>query len=55
MLARVMNSLIVGMRPWDPAIFGGVAGGLMLVALLASYVPSLRATRVDPVEALRGG
>jgi ABC-type antimicrobial peptide transport system permease subunit len=55
MIARVMNSLIVGMRSWDPAVFGGVAGGLMLVALLASYVPSLRATQVDPVEVLRGG
>jgi len=55
MLARVMNSVIVGQRSWDPAVFGGVAAGLMLVAVLASYVPSLRATRVDPVEVLRGG
>ena len=55
MLARVMNSVIVGQRSWDPAVFGGVAAGLMLVAMLASYVPSLRATRVDPVEVLRGG
>jgi ABC-type lipoprotein release transport system permease subunit len=51
----VMNSVIVGQRSWDPAVFGGVAAGLMLVAMLASYVPSLRATRVDPVEVLRGG
>ncbi|MEI9975930.1 MAG: ABC transporter permease [Ignavibacteriota bacterium] len=54
MLARVMNGLIVGMRSWDPAVFAGVAGALAVVALLASYVPSVRATRVDPVEALRG-
>ena len=55
MLTRVMNSLIVGMRSWDPAVFAGVAGALAVVAMLASYVPSVRATRVDPVEVLRGG
>jgi len=54
MLARVMNSLIVGMRTWDPAVFASVAGALAVVAMLASYVPSVRATRVDPVEVLRG-
>jgi putative ABC transport system permease protein len=54
MLARVMNSVIVGMRSWDPAVFAGVAGALAVVALVASYVPSMRATRVDPVEVLRG-
>ena len=54
MLTRVMNSLIVGMRTWDPAVFATVAGALAVVAMLATYVPSLRATRVDPVEVLRG-
>jgi ABC-type antimicrobial peptide transport system permease subunit len=54
MLARVMNSLIVGLRSWDPGVFAGVAGILAIIALLASYVPSRRATRVDPVEVLRG-
>jgi putative ABC transport system permease protein len=54
MLARVMNSLIVGMRSWDPVVFAGVAAVLAAVAVLASYVPSVRATRVDPVEVLRG-
>ncbi|HUB79845.1 MAG TPA: ABC transporter permease [Bryobacteraceae bacterium] len=52
-LARVMNSLIAGMRSWDPAVFAGVAVALATVAALASYLPSLRATRVDPVEVLR--
>lgn len=54
MLARVMNSVIVGMRTWDPVVFVTVALGLGGVALLASYVPSLRATRVDPMDVLRG-
>jgi len=52
-LARVMNSLIVEMRSWDPVVFAGVALFLAAVAALASYLPSLRATRVDPVEVLR--
>jgi len=55
MLARVMNNLIVGMRSWDPEVFAGVALTLAAIAMLASYVPSVRATRVDPVEVLRGG
>jgi ABC-type lipoprotein release transport system permease subunit len=54
MLARVMNSLIVGMRSWDPAVFAGVSAVLVAVALLASYLPSMRATRVDPMVVLRG-
>ena len=54
MLARVMNGLIVGMRGRDPVVFAGVAGALAVVAMLASYVLSLRATRVNPVEVLRG-
>ena len=55
MLARVMNGLIVGIRGWDPAVFAGVAGALGAVAMLATYLPSLRATRVNPIEVLRGG
>jgi ABC-type lipoprotein release transport system permease subunit len=50
-----MNSLIVGMRSWDPEVFAAVAVTLAAIAVLASYVPSVRATRVDPVEVLRGG
>jgi putative ABC transport system permease protein len=54
MLTRVMNSLIVGMRTWDAAVFAAVAAALAVVAMMATYVPSRRATRVDPVEVLRG-
>jgi hypothetical protein len=36
MVARVMNSLIVGMVTWDPAVFAGVAAALAAVALIAS-------------------
>jgi predicted permease len=53
-LTRVMVSLVVGIRTWDPAVFALVAILLSAIGLLASYVPSIRATRVDPVNALRG-
>ena len=52
-LTRVMVSMIFGISSWDPAVFAAMALLLGAVALLAAYVPSIRATRVDPVEALR--
>jgi putative ABC transport system permease protein len=52
-LTRLMDSMIFGIRTWDPAVFAGVAALMGSVAWLAAYLPSIRATRVDPVEALR--
>ena len=52
-LTRVMVSMIFGIETWDPAVFGAVAGLLGGVALAATCIPSLRATRVDPAVALR--
>ena len=53
LLTRLMTDLLFGVRPFDPATFGLVAATLAGVALLASYLPGRRATRVDPVIALR--
>jgi putative ABC transport system permease protein len=50
---RAMRSLLFSVRPQDPATFGAVGAGLFLVALLASLLPARRATRVNPMEALR--
>jgi putative ABC transport system permease protein len=52
-LTRFMTSLIYGVSALDPATFGIVAGILAAVALAASYIPALRAARIDPVEAFR--
>ena len=52
-LTRLMRSLLFGVAPNDPAIFGAVAGVLAIVTLLAAYVPARRALKVDPVIALR--
>ncbi len=52
-LTRLMSSLLFGVSPMDPLTFGTVALGLSAIALLASYVPARRASRVDPVVALR--
>ena len=49
----LMRSLLFGVRSWDVSILGTVATVLITSALLASYIPARRATRVDPMVALR--
>jgi putative ABC transport system permease protein len=52
-LGRFLSSLIYGVKPADPVTFMAVAILLAAVALLASIVPAYRATKVDPMVALR--
>ena len=52
-LTRLIKSLLYDVSPADPLTYGAVLVGLILAAMLASYLPARRATRVDPVEALR--
>lgn len=52
-LTRLLGSLLYGVSPTDPLIFGGVVAGLIGVALIAVAIPARRATRIDPAESLR--
>jgi putative ABC transport system permease protein len=52
-LARVLDGLLYGTRPTDPATYAVIAATLAIVALLASALPARRATRADPASALR--
>jgi putative ABC transport system permease protein len=51
--SRLMSAMLYGISPLDPLTFGGVSLLLSGIALLASYIPSRRAIRVDPMETLR--
>lgn len=52
-LTRVMKTLLFHVSATDPAIFAGIATLFLLAALVASYFPARRATRIDPMAALR--
>jgi ABC-type lipoprotein release transport system permease subunit len=52
-LSRFLRTMLFGVRETDPATFAGVAVLLLGVAMLASWIPARRATRVDPLTAIR--
>ncbi|MFW6039895.1 MAG: FtsX-like permease family protein [Gemmatimonadota bacterium] len=51
--ARLLTTLLFGVEPLDPSTFAAVAGLMLIVAALASYVPARRASAVDPMTSLR--
>lgn len=52
-LARLLASLLYGVQPGDPRVFGGVIVTISVVAMASSWAPARQAARMDPMEALR--
>jgi ABC-type antimicrobial peptide transport system permease subunit len=52
-LSRLVKSMLYGLKPTDPISIIGAAALLLTVALIASWLPAFRASRVEPMEALR--
>ena len=52
-LTRFITRFLFGVKPWDPAVFVTVPIVLTTVALLAVWIPARRASRVNPIDALR--
>jgi ABC-type antimicrobial peptide transport system permease subunit len=52
-IAKLLQSLLYGVTSTDPVTYAGVITVLLLVAMLASWIPARRATRVDPMIAIR--
>jgi putative ABC transport system permease protein len=52
-LSRLLSTLLFGIRPGDPVTIIAMAGAIAAAAILASLPPALRASRIDPVVALR--
>ncbi len=52
-LTRILNSMLVGVRPTDPATFAGITGLFLLIAAIASWLPARRAASLEPAESLR--
>lgn len=55
LLTRLISAHLFGVGPTDPVTYAAVSLGLTAVALLASYLPARRASRVDPAITLRSG
>jgi ABC-type antimicrobial peptide transport system permease subunit len=53
-MSRLLGSLLYEVSPTDPVIYVGIAILLLAVAFAASVLPARRATRIDPLTALRG-
>jgi len=52
-LTKLMSTLLFEVKPTDAVTYVSVAGGLIAIALVACYIPARRATKIDPLVALK--